>query len=328
MGKPKSNPIPKLDLNSVQINPLIQKLRIRPNANDVEYNTFQTSDGTKLFYRYWKRDRNKEMNDTLIFIFHGMAGQTEYWHLLADQLIDQCDMIGVDHRGHGYSEGKRGDIDSFGMYIDDAKEYMGWFLNDNPISKQYKKIFCIGESMGTVVLANLIKEGLFELPKHHDIRGIIYFAPALGVSANSISISEIFKTLSYILLYPFNKGALRVRTRGNEEAGAWDPVHQEYDATDPLHLEYVSLRYLLQIKKYMDRANKNGAADITIPFLMLYGGNDQVVGHNASVKYAQKGIIDDIIVKKINNAKHALFTDPNFQEHWPFLLNWLKKRAN
>jgi alpha-beta hydrolase superfamily lysophospholipase len=270
------NQVPEIsekDFVNIKLNPLIQKLRKHPDANFCEYGFFHTQDTTRLFYRFWRLHqdyndgRNKSRN--LIVFFHGMAGQTEYWQLLADRLIGNCDMIGYDLRGHGYSSAGneiRGDITDFSMFARDSEEFIDWLVKDKDIFNRYRSVFLLGESMGTVVVGNLILNGILNRYKaqNYNFSGIIYFAPAFSPKVSKVSFKDIYTNIVNVLLYPFNKRALRVYTRGHEEIGAWDPIHQEYDRTDPLHLDYISLRYLLQIKKGYDQIKRKGGCVVTM----------------------------------------------------------------
>lgn len=324
--KKKVNTPPVWDPNHVELNPLITLLRKYPIANNVSYGFFENSEGIKLFYRFWQHPIPMKKNSTLTIFFHGLAGHTEYWQLLADRIIEHTDLIGFDLRGHGFSGGKRGDIETFDVFINDCKETVDWILNKREESRTYTKVFLLGESMGTIVLGASLIQDLLKVPELHKINGIIFFAPAFAPNVTKLPIKAIFTNIWYILLYPFNKGATRIYQRGNEEAGANDPIHQQYDRTDPVHLDYLSLRFLLKMKQTMDKIKKRGAIDITTPLLMIYGQNDIVLNHQASVDYANHCQNKDVTIYEIPGGKHALFTDPNFEPYWSKLIEWINQK--
>jgi len=96
------------NIKELEINPLLEKLRVQPTAGKSNNLFFKSFDGTKIFYRTWKP--SKEINK-IIIISHGMAGHGEFFILLADQLINHGIMIiAPDYRNHGYSGGKKGDL--------------------------------------------------------------------------------------------------------------------------------------------------------------------------------------------------------------------------
>lgn len=321
----KVNSKPVWDPNKTELNPSIMQLRKNPIANNVSYGFFENSEGIELFYRFWQHPQPGKKNSTLTIFFHGLAGHTEYWQLLADRIAEYTDLIGFDLRGHGYSGGKRGDVETFDVFVNDCKETVDWILNQKEDSRAYNKVFLLGESMGTIVLGASLIQGLLNVPKYHKINGIIFFAPAFAPNVTKLPIKAIFKNMWYIFLYPFNKGATRIYQRGNEEAGANDPIHQQYDRTDPVHLDYLSLRFLLRMKQTMDKIKKRGAVDITVPFLMIYGQNDKVLNHAVSVEYAKRCSNKDVTIYEIAGGKHALFTDPYFEPYWPKLIDWIQK---
>lgn len=89
-----------------------------------------------------------------IVIVHGVGEHLGRYQYLQQWLLAQkynCYLY--DHRGHGLSEGVRGDVVSFHDYAEDLSIIYNTALTENP----YLPIYVFGHSMGSlVVLLNLI----------------------------------------------------------------------------------------------------------------------------------------------------------------------------
>ena len=85
---------------------------------------FYCSDGTALHVHSWGTDTPT----WILLCVQGLGGHGAYYQSLADDLADLNPLvIAPDLRGHGYSDGVKGDIHSFGVYIRDLKDILQVF---------------------------------------------------------------------------------------------------------------------------------------------------------------------------------------------------------
>ena len=122
----------------LELNPLLEKLRENPVANNSENYYFESFDKTKIFYRLW---RPKTVIKKIIIVAHGMGGHGEFFVLLADKLVEhEIMVIAPDYRNHGHSEGKKGD---FKKFRDLLKDLLFLLQNCSHLQKALEMDFCL-----------------------------------------------------------------------------------------------------------------------------------------------------------------------------------------
>jgi len=300
-----------MESESVQINPLVQQLRSNPISSP-KHDYFVNSNGLKLFYRSFEPQSHAIQR--VIIGCHGMAGDGEYFVLFADQIVEQTGTAFyiMDYRGHGRSEGKKGDITDFQLYIDDLREFIEF------IRKKHsgQPFYLMGESMGGIVSINYVAQ-------NPDLmRGVIEFAPAVRVAMGAFSILDAFRAVYYLLVYVVSPGKCIIKTKGREEVGVKNEIHQRYDNTNPYHLDAVSPRYILQLNKFSKRAYKLGDK-ITSPILIFQGEEDKAVSVDGVKRFYKTIQSNDKELVLIPEAVHAMFTDPSAIGIWDKLKAWL-----
>ena len=300
---------------NIDINPLLEKLRETRLAGTSDNDYFKSFDGINIFYRTWKPSKKIEK---IIIVAHGMAGHGEFFVLLADKLVNQGIMvIAPDYRNHGHSEGKKGDLKKFKYLLKD----LYYFINF--IKELYPNIpiSLFGESMGGTVSINYAKKFPEEFSR---LSSLILFAPGVKLNLPKIFWFRIALLILPIiiirLLFPSKR---IIPAKGREESGIKNSIHQQYDKTDPFHLEKLSLRYIIQIFKYIRKSRKI-APKISIPTIIFQGTKDRGISCESVKKFYKRIASKDKEIIMVENGYHALITDPSFQDKWMILINWLK----
>lgn len=128
-------------------------------------------DGTQLFIRDWFPKDNQNMPQPCVVILHGLCEHSARY----DHIVVFFNNLGFavrtyDHRGHGQSEGKRGDCpDSLSM-ISDAETMI------NDFAKRCQTLpLLFGHSMGGLFTARIATAN------HVALRGVILSSPALAL---------------------------------------------------------------------------------------------------------------------------------------------------
>ena len=122
------------------------------------------------------------------------------------------------------------------------------------------------------------------------------------------------------LLFPSKK---IYSTESDKDEGIKSPIHQRYDKEEPLHIKKLSIRYILQVFKYMRKTSKI-APLISIPVIIFQGKLDKGISPEAVEKFYEKLGAKDKELHMIEDGYHALMTDPSFQDKWDVLLEWIK----
>jgi len=59
------------------------------------------------------------------------------------------------------------------------------------------------------------------------MQGVIEFAPAVRVAMGSFSILDVFRAAYYLLVYVVSPGKCVVATKGREDVGVKNEIHQK-----------------------------------------------------------------------------------------------------
>lgn len=296
----------------IEIHPLLQQLRTNP-ISVPKYDTFINSEGLKLFYRIYEPSSGEI--EKIIVGCHGASGDGEYFILLADQIVEQTKiaLYFMDYRGHGRSEGTKGDTKDFQFYIDDLKEFLAFLREKYP----KKPFYLVGESMGGIVSLNYVAQN------PDSISGLIEFAPGVRFHLRSFSIKDLFRVIGYFFSYITGPGRRVIKVKGRENFGVRDETHQRYDFENPYHFEKVSPRYLLQLNKFSKKAYYSGDK-ITCPIIIFQGAADRAVSPEGVQTYFETIQSSDKELHIVPESFHVLFTDPAFPEYWDILRAWIK----
>ncbi len=309
----------------MQYHPALQQLRDRyspdPAGTKQETGYFTAADGTRLFTRRWYKDGVQKTG--VVVCFHGLGGDSEYFVLLADQIVASgFEVLIHECKGHGLSDGTRGDIDSFTTYTRHAAE----FLQHASRQAGNLPLFVLGESMGGTVLVNTLVDN-DGLPP---IAGVFLFAPGIKIKASSASIKDGLMVVGMALSYPFKPGRLSYSVRPVREKTIKDgvetmnPLHFEYDMKNPLHLDRVSTRLLLQLNKGFNRGYKLGPGSMKQPLIAFLGENDLAIDRDGVRSFVERSATQDKEFVLVPGAPHAMFTHDAFQPCWDKVRSWLE----
>src|SRR5258707_10590068 len=153
---------------------------------------FETTDGTRLFYRYWPA-ANAGSRQAILLLHRGHEHSGRFQHVVDELDLPDFAMFACDARGHGRSVLPKGSSPSFGTFVKDVDTFASHVSTtfDIPV----ENIALIGQSIGSVLAAAWVHDYA------PNIRCMVLAAPA-------------FKVKLYV---PFARTALKVMhaVRGN-----------------------------------------------------------------------------------------------------------------
>jgi len=135
---------------------------------------FSMRDGKRLFAR-----RFSFHSDTTIVLLHGVLSSSYLMNKIAGLLKDAvgAEVIAIDFRGHGQSEGTAGDVDYIDQYANDVSDVISSVKKNKPDGK----IIVAAHSMGGgIALRYAMKKDV------QKIDGYVLFAPLLGHNAPTL----------------------------------------------------------------------------------------------------------------------------------------------
>ena len=220
--------------------------------------------GRKVFFQTWHPDTAPKAT---ILIVHGYAEHSGRYEHVARYLTERGYAVyAPDHYGHGKSDGIRSDVPYFELFSTDL--YKLYTIARN---KEKNDIFLLGHSMGGAIGAH------FAILYPDALKGLILSAPGIRVTAD---VSPFLKTISkgIAALFP----ALPVVTFDIEGISRDPEVIKKY-REDPLNytgkVRARMGRELMRVEKLTD---EESLSKITVPTLLLHGGDDRVVNQECS----------------------------------------------
>jgi alpha-beta hydrolase superfamily lysophospholipase len=269
-------------------------------------------DGTRLHLHAW------EVTEPRLFVVvaHGLGGHAGYYReSLAPYLNREGYAVyAPDLRGHGHSDGIRGDIDDFGALPKDLGAAVAWARARNP----HIPFVLLAESMGTSIAINYAADAQGALKP--DALALVACVIAPTVKPR---LDEIFRTPFYAVT---NRRKIAIPITGREEQGVRDPAFVQILKTDPLFNKRISVRFLLQMTATMRRAATLHNA-LTMPVLLMQGGKDITVRFKPTFAFFDKIAAQDKEKHVFPQAFHAILNDPDSPQVRAKLIEWLGRMA-
>lgn len=220
--------------------------------------------GRKIFFQTWHPE---EKPRATIIIAHGYAEHSGRYTYTAEYLVRQGFAVyAPDHYGHGKSDGTKADVPKFEVFTTDL--YKLYTIAKN---KEKNDIFLLGHSMGGAIGAH------FAITHPDALKGIILSGPGIRVTTD---VPPVMKALSKILaaLFP----ALPVVKFDIEGISRNKDVIENY-LNDPLtYTGKVRARMGRELLRVETLTSTERLSEISIPALILHGGDDRVVDPQCS----------------------------------------------
>ena len=256
------------------------------------FDLINTSDGITLFLRKWEP---QSPSNKAILILHGITAYSGPYEVFGDAISKTgFTAIGLDLRGHGLSEGIRGDYPSKERLISDLVETISF------LKKQFSTLLIFGHSLGVLSAFLAIKNS------SEKIDGLIFLSAGKTVKPGvykSPTITQKLKILFSSLLFP-SKPVINYYREGI--SGLDDPLF--------------NFNYTLRFMKLASFQDLDLSEEIECPIILGVGEHDEIF----SVESAQS-LLDEIPSKDktffvMPGAKHVIeFNEETFKD----LKSWL-----
>lgn len=243
-----------------------------------------------------------------VVILHGLGEHAgRYRHVAAFFTSRGYAVRTYDHRGHGRSEGKRGDVPGNDTLLDDAHAVMAdWRAQPGTPSSPP---LLLGHSMGGLFAARFATDARVPLS------GLVLSSPALALPLNGAQ-KLLLATLTALAPGLAVSNGLKVRYLSHDAA-----VVDAYKA-DPLVHDRISARLLNAMLAAISGA-QHAAGSLSIPALLLVAGQDRLVDAQGSrdfhshLKPAQARLIE------YPSLYHELFNETDAAMVFGDLDDWL-----
>lgn len=213
-----------------------------------------------------------------------------------------------DQRGHGKSEGARGDTPSYAHLVGDLERFFDWGHQEYPDLPH----FLLGHSMGGCLVLN------FTIRKKPPVAGVIASAPWLALAFRP----EAWKMhLGKIVaqLWP----GFTQQTDMQLSALTRDPEQIEAYKNDTLMHTSISARFFLEATKgahwVMQQADR-----FPVPLYLYHGTSDYVTSLSESRKFAENVPEHLLTFEELDGMYHDIFHELGREEVYQKMLHWLE----
>ncbi len=263
-------------------------------------------DKIKIFIHTWDCG-----SSDIVFCIHGLAGHGRYYDRIALEFNRlNVSVFAIDLRGHGQSDGKRGDIPHFGYHVKDIHRAI------SEVTKRFpgKNVHILGESMGSVVAV------LYAQVNKEKVRSLILVSPVMRPYLR-IALLEVARFVVALLTMPF---ARVVPLIGREHLATRDPEFFRILREDPLYITHASVRYMIALRYSMWKAFRH-AQKIRIPTYIMHGTRDLITDHRASYDFFYRLSSQDKSIDVISRVYHSMLFDPKAVLVVKKIVDWVKR---
>ncbi len=254
-----------------------------------ETHYFLSQDGLRIYYRHW----DCEQASKICCIVHGLGEHSNrYEHIARELNREGVTVFAMDLRGHGLSQGKKGHVKNYDLFMSDIEE----LLKTARSTYTELPMYLMGHSMGGNLVANYVLN-----MSTNELVGFILSSPwfklAFAPPAWKLKLGSFFNSVYPALTQPSGLDISKISRDKN--------VVQAY-IDDPLIHDRISAGLHTAITEAGTHALTNAHA-VKLRGLAFHGTSDQVIDWNASSEFASQS--DQITFHPLDQMYHEPLND-------------------
>ena len=270
---------------------------------------FKGTGNFNLYWRCWLPDGQVK---AIILVAHGLGEHIARYNNLVNNVVPLGYAVyGLDHQGHGKSEGTRIFIERFQIYLNDLKTFWDMVRKENP----GKKMFLYGHSMGGLIAVP------YALQHQSELDGLVVSAPLLkpgdSINGATIAMARILSVITPKLGVQALDSAHLSHDKAVVEAYDKDPLVYRGKVTARLGSEMFSTMYKLEAQ----------LPSLTLPLLILQGSEDKLVNAEGAKMCYEKAGSKDKTLKVYEGFYHEVHNEPDKAKVFADLTDWLGKHT-
>lgn len=270
--------------------------------------SFTGGRGLRIAWRSWLPSGRPR---ALVVVVHG-AGEHggRYEHVAAALVAAGYGVYGLDHRGHGRSEGKRALIERVDHAVADLDQLVVLARDANPGAP----VVLLGHSMGGLIALR------YALAHQDRLAGLILSGPLAAIEDVPAALRMVGRLLSTLA-----PGAPLIAI--DPELVSRDPAVVAAYRSDPLvHHGKLPARTAAEIADAVERFPST-VGDIHLPTLVLYGTADGLCPPHGSVMLGERIGSSDVTVKAYDGLFHEILNEPERAVVLEDVVAWLDARV-
>ena len=272
--------------------------------------SFKGVRNVNIYYQTWLPDEDAK---AVLLLVHGLGEHSGRYKNVVNHFVPLGYAVyGLDHIGHGKSDGAREFVERF----DDFSDTLAIFYAMVTQWQADKPIFLLGHSMGGTITSYYL------LDHQADFTGAIISAPAVKIG-DSVSQATIIMGKVLSRLAP-KMGVIALDVNGISR----DPEVVQAYVDDPLVFHgKTPARLAAEFLSAMQRITAE-AEKITLPFIVVQGGADILVDPSGAQMLYDTAGSKDKTLKIYEKLYHEVFNEPERDRVLKDVENWLESRLN
>ena len=259
-----------------------------------------------LYCQSWLPDGKP---NAVLIIVHGIAEHSGRYANVVNYFVPKGYAVySFDLRGHGKSDGTRSYVEHFSYYLDDLKTYFDMVSQQNPNAK----IFLLGHSMGsTIVMAYAVEH-------QSELTGLIVSGTTLKAGSSVNKTSILMAKILSVLMPKMGVASLDVNNISRDKAVVAAYVNDPLNYTGKLRA-----RWGMELLKTMNQLHSK-ISELSLPILIMQGTADRISDPSSSKMLFDGVSSKDKTLKLYEGFYHEIFNDPDRQQVFQDMENWLK----
>ena len=265
-------------------------------------------DNAQIYHQSWLPDGPPK---AAVVLAHGLAEHSgRYTNVVNHLTANDFAVYGLDHIGHGQSEGTRVYVKQFADYTDELGSYLEQVREGQP----EMPMFLYGHSIGALIAA------VFLIDHPIELSGVVFSGPCVKVPSN-VSATTVFLAKALSRIAP-KLGLSPVDASGISR----DPAQAQAYIDDPLvYNGKTTARLACELLKAMQRVSAE-ASGITLPALIVHGGADRIVDPDgAQMLHSTIGSTDKTLTI-YDGLFHEIHNEPEHPQVLADISAWLEQR--
>ncbi len=271
----------------------INELRERYEGS---YHLLVTSDGVNLFLRKWE-PKTETPRQSAILILHGITAYSGPYAMIAEPLSEQgFTVYGLDLRGHGLSDGNRGDCPSEERFVKDLCEAIAF------VNERHESVVLIGHSLGILSSIFAMRHCL------KNISGSVLLSGGVALRAGAVQEMSTAQKLKILFSSIFAPSRPVIKYQREGMVGLDDPLF--------------NFRYTLRFIRLVSFEDIEFPEKLDFPVFVGIGDSDELFSVDSCRELYEMIPSDSKEFYVAEGAKHAEFPDGA----WNPLVEWMDQK--
>ncbi len=292
--------------------------RFAPPPAPDETTMLAGSGGHRLWSGVWHPAPSDQPDRGTVLVAHGFGEYLDrYGHIIRALTSHGYTVVGLDHRGHGRSEGPRARIGRFDDFVADL-DLVVTMAREVAARRSVtpRQPFLFGHSMGGLIATRYV----LALPDQAALSGLILSSPALrlnpDLSGPALRLTGLLARVAPTLPVRRSSGGL-----------SSDPAIGRRWAADPLLNHAPTTAQMAWQLAAAARSVRPHLGEIALPLLLFYGEADTVVDPAGSRFLAERASSADLTVRPWAGLLHETFNEPDGATVIAEMVAWLDART-